>query len=72
YVRESLIRPNGMAFLRAMASLCRDLGIQTIGEMIETEDVAAFLRDVGVRFGQGYLFGRPAAGVRGVGRRAAH
>ncbi len=63
YVRESLTRPNGKAFLRSMSNLCRDLGIQTVGEMVETEAEAALLRDIGIRFGQGYLFGRPRPGI---------
>ncbi len=71
YVRESLAKPNGKAFLRAMSNLCRDLDIQTIGEMVETEEVAAYLLEVGVRFGQGYLFGKPKLGVLSSRTRAA-
>ncbi len=47
------------------------LDIQTIGEMIETEEVAAFLLEVGIRFGQGYLFGKPSSGVISRPRRLA-
>ena len=65
YVREALVKPNGKPFLRAMATLCSDLGIETIGEMVEDEPVARFLLESGVRYGQGYLFGRPAVGVIG-------
>ena len=65
YVRESLTAPNGKAFLRSMATLCSDLGIQTVGEFVETEEVAQFLRQVGVRYGQGYYFGKPAMGLSG-------
>jgi len=63
YVRESLTRSNGRTFLRAMATLCRDLGVKTVGEMVETEEMAAFLAEAGVIYGQGYLFGRPMAGA---------
>lgn len=49
--------------VRAMAThlvdLCRELGIPTIAEMIETEAQAAAVQAVGVTFGQGWLFGRP-------------
>ena len=65
YVREALTKPNGKPFLRAMATLCADLGIETIGEMVEDEDVAQFLVEAGVRYGQGYLFGKPSMGVSG-------
>ena len=42
-----------------MASLCRDLDIDTVAEFVETEEVARLLKQVGVTYGQGYLFGRP-------------
>jgi len=60
YVRK-LTTGNGRerAILRAMASLCRDLDIGTIAEMVETEEEARHLLEIGVAFGQGYLFGRP-------------
>lgn len=59
YVRESVKTPRGRQMLRAMAGLCSSLGIQTIGEMVEDEKSAGLLHDCGVRFGQGYLFGKP-------------
>lgn len=65
YVREAFTTPNGKVFLKSMASLCTDLAIQTVGEFVETEEVAGFLRQVGVIYGQGYLFGKPGMGVSG-------
>lgn len=59
YVRESIATPRGQHLLKAMAGMCRELGIVTIGEMVEDEKVAALLWENGVRFGQGYLFGKP-------------
>ncbi|MCH2547021.1 MAG: EAL domain-containing protein [Alphaproteobacteria bacterium] len=59
YVRESLTTPRGKHLLKAMANMCKELGIVTIGEMVEDEKVAALLWESGVRFGQGYLFGKP-------------
>ena len=65
YVREALTKPNGKVFLKSMAGLCADLGIETVGEFVETEEVAKFLQQVGVNYGQGYLFGKPGMGVSG-------
>lgn len=59
YVRESLRTQRGRHMLKAMASLCRELDITTIGEMVEDEKEAAMLWEAGVKFGQGYLFGKP-------------
>ena len=66
YVREALTTPNRKAFLRAMAGLCRDIGIQTVAEMVETEDEAKFLIDARVEYGQGYLFGKPGPGITAI------
>jgi EAL domain-containing protein (putative c-di-GMP-specific phosphodiesterase class I)/GGDEF domain-containing protein len=59
YVRESLQTHRGRHMLKAMAALCKDLNVTTIGEMVEDEASAALLWEVGVKFGQGYLFGKP-------------
>ncbi len=59
YVKNALDSPRDRAFLRAMASLCHDLDTATIAEMIETEAQAKLMVDLGVGYGQGYLFGRP-------------
>ena len=42
-----------------LVKLCADLGLETVGEMVETEAQAEALRDLGVAMGQGWLFGRP-------------
>jgi len=59
YVREALSTPTGKPFLKAMAGLCTDLGIAVVAEMIENEETAEFMQECGVRYGQGYLFGKP-------------
>lgn len=46
-------------FLLSIVRLCRDLGIKTIGEHVETRFQADFLKSVGVEYGQGYYFGKP-------------
>ena len=60
YVKNALDSPRDRAFLKAMAQLCHDLDTATIAEMIETEPQAALMTELGVGFGQGYLFGKPA------------
>ena len=60
YVRPILDSPRDRVMLTAMVGLCRDLGIHTVAEMIETETQASLLSGIGVAFGQGWLFGKPA------------
>lgn len=66
YVRESISTKRGQHLLKAMAGMCRELGIVTIGEMVEDEKVAALLWENGVRFGQGYLFGKPTVDAQTI------
>ena len=44
-----------------LVELCGSLGMTTIAEMIETEDTAQAVQDLGVNYGQGWLFGRAEA-----------
>ena len=44
-----------------LVELCGSLGMTTIAEMIETEDAARAVQDLGVDYGQGWLFGRAEA-----------
>jgi EAL domain-containing protein (putative c-di-GMP-specific phosphodiesterase class I) len=47
------------AIVRAIAGACLDLGIDVIAEGIETREEYRWFRSEGVRYFQGYLFGRP-------------
>jgi EAL domain-containing protein (putative c-di-GMP-specific phosphodiesterase class I) len=48
------------AFVDAILRLGDSLGLATVAEGIEHPAQADRLRELGCRFGQGYLFGRPA------------
>jgi len=48
----------GRAFMKAMASFCKELNVETIGEMVDSVDKLRFLQDCSIEFGQGYLFGK--------------
>jgi EAL domain-containing protein (putative c-di-GMP-specific phosphodiesterase class I) len=49
------------AFAAALVDLARATGAEVVSERIETETEAAAVCALGVRFGQGWLFGRPGA-----------
>ena len=63
YVRDALAQPKNRYFLKAIAGLCTDLKIDTIAEMIEQEKTIALVQTCGVKFGQGYFFGRPSLDI---------
>jgi diguanylate cyclase (GGDEF)-like protein/PAS domain S-box-containing protein len=58
FVRD-IGHPSAEAIIRAIISMARSLGLQTVAEGVEQEDQHAFLRDAGCDIGQGYLYGRP-------------
>lgn len=49
-----------------LVELCGSLGLTTVAEMVETQGAADILRDLGVDFGQGWLFGKAEAEPRTV------
>jgi EAL domain-containing protein (putative c-di-GMP-specific phosphodiesterase class I)/CheY-like chemotaxis protein len=52
--------PTRRALASALVTFARDIGSILIAEGIETEEERRVLTELGVRFGQGYLLGRPA------------
>ena len=51
--------PARRAIAAAMVQFARDIGAKLIAEGIETEEERAVMQDLGVDYGQGYLFARP-------------
>jgi diguanylate cyclase (GGDEF)-like protein len=49
------------AVIRAVVGIGQALGLEVVAEGIETPAQLEAMRDLGCRFGQGFLFGRPAA-----------
>ena len=63
-----------LAMVKGIQRIARELGLVTISEGIEDEATAHLVREVGIDWGQGYYFGRPALDLateptpRGTGR----
>jgi EAL domain-containing protein (putative c-di-GMP-specific phosphodiesterase class I) len=55
--------PNRRSLVTSMLNFGRQIGTEIIAEGIETEPELATLRELGVRYGQGFLLGRPTAAV---------
>jgi EAL domain-containing protein (putative c-di-GMP-specific phosphodiesterase class I) len=58
YVRGASHNDRGRSFAASMFDMARSVGAQIIAEMIETEDDARLMREMGVHLGQGWLFGQ--------------
>ena len=52
--------PEKQKIVGAIVQLARRLGIKTVAEYVATEAIFETIRDLGVDYAQGYLFGKPA------------
>ena len=58
-VRDMVRSPTSLRLVATMIDLCRDLGMLSVGEGVETEEQGELLRSLGCDLLQGYRFGRP-------------
>jgi len=63
-VKDAQRARRGKALLESMATLCKNLGIETVAEMIDDQQGLDFVRKCGINYGQGYLFGKPNADTK--------
>jgi EAL domain-containing protein (putative c-di-GMP-specific phosphodiesterase class I) len=63
-VRNAQKAEKGRAFLSSLTELCRSLGVESIAEKVDDPDTLTFVRDCGVDYVQGHLFGRPSPNIR--------
>jgi len=50
-----------MAFVRSIAMLAKELGIMTVAEYVENEEVLQSVGDIGIDLAQGYYLSKPSA-----------
>ena len=59
YIRKIQHSQRDQAMVRNIVKMCKDLNTLVIAEFVETEEQFHILKEMGVDYGQGYLFGRP-------------
>ena len=59
YIRNLPQAPRNQSLIGNFVPMCRDLGVKTVAEMVEDEETAAILRDIGVDYAQGFYFAKP-------------
>ncbi len=59
FLQDSDVNLRGLALMRNVARMCAELGITSVGERIETEADRRQLLEAGVKYAQGYFYGRP-------------
>ncbi|WP_445156768.1 putative bifunctional diguanylate cyclase/phosphodiesterase [Halomonas sp. E14] len=60
FIRNMLQDEKYMAFVKSIVTLAGSLGVSTIAEFIEDEEVLAAVAELGIDYGQGYHLGRPS------------
>lgn len=59
FVRELASDPANSLFIRALAEVARGLNREIVAEWVETPEVLAKLKELGIEYAQGFYFGRP-------------
>lgn len=70
FVRGILDSKVDRAFVHSIVALARDLGIKTVAEYVENEEILAAVGAMGVDYAQGYYVGRPGPDLAGASCRA--
>lgn len=64
YIKDLVNDADDRLFVKSMVQLCDGLGIETIGEFVETQDIMHVMKELGVGMGQGWLFAKPMPDLR--------
>ena len=59
FVRDAGTNQRTEAMVRAIAQLARTMGMETVAEYVETDDLRTRMAGLGVDYGQGFAIGRP-------------
>jgi diguanylate cyclase (GGDEF)-like protein len=59
FVRDAGVNPRTESMVRAIAQLARTMGMETVAEYVETDDLRTRMAGLGVDYGQGFAIGRP-------------
>ncbi len=59
FVRDSASNPRTESMVRAIAQMARTMGMETVAEYVETDELRTRMAGLGVDYGQGFAIGRP-------------
>lgn len=63
FIKEARDNQRQRALIRSIAVLARELNAETVAEMIEDETTLKLCEELGIDYGQGFLFGKPKAQI---------
>jgi diguanylate cyclase (GGDEF)-like protein len=59
FVRDAITNVRSEAMVKALAQLARSMGIATVAEFVETDELRIRMTNLGVDYGQGFAIGKP-------------
>jgi EAL domain-containing protein (putative c-di-GMP-specific phosphodiesterase class I) len=59
FVKDILVDANDAIIVQTIIAMAENLGIESVAQGVESDEVLAFLKEKGCRYFQGWLFGRP-------------
>ncbi len=66
FIRKLHENKTDRLFVKAITDVAKGMGIKTIAEFVENEEVMQILREYGVDYAQGYFVGKPAPDIAGL------
>ena len=60
YVKELHHSPQEQVFVKCLTEMVSGFNMTTIAEFVETEEILMVLKQLGVKYAQGYLIGKPS------------
>ncbi len=63
FIRTLHETTNDHIFVKAIADVARGMGIKTIAEFVENNEIIKILKECGVDYGQGYFIGKPSPDI---------
>jgi EAL domain-containing protein (putative c-di-GMP-specific phosphodiesterase class I) len=67
FVRDTTNNPRTESMVRAIAQLAHTMGMETVAEYVETDELRMRMASLGVDYGQGFAIGRPVPLVEVLG-----
>ncbi|MCL1056631.1 EAL domain-containing protein [Shewanella gelidimarina] len=61
FVKSLTTNAKDYAIVKSIHDVCRVMGIETVAEFVETQEIIVKLKLIGVNYAQGYAIGRPQA-----------
>lgn len=59
FVKNLAVNAKDYAIVKSIQDVCRVMGIETVAEFVENQEIIDRLQVIGINYAQGYAIGRP-------------